>query len=78
MPQCHTLSCPPLSPHSELSYSDDKLSLASAGTASTAGGTSSKLAPLLFVKDEYRGGQGRVGGEHLRHAWCCGVSTLHC
>ncbi|KAI7842235.1 hypothetical protein COHA_004148 [Chlorella ohadii] len=40
---------------SELSYSDDKLSLASAGTASTAGGTSSKLAPLLFVKDEYRG-----------------------
>lgn len=62
VPQCHTHSCPPLSPRSELSYSDDKLSLASAGTASTAGGTSSKLAPLLFVKDEYRGAQGRWKG----------------
>ena len=49
-------------PCSELSYGDDKLSLASAGTASTAGGTSSRLAPLLFVRDEYRGAaSGREG-----------------
>ncbi|PRW56955.1 Six-hairpin glycosidase [Chlorella sorokiniana] len=53
--RCFSMGCKHLCCGGELSYSDDKLSLASAGTASTAGGTTSKLAPLLFVKDEYRG-----------------------